>query len=298
MNRLTDAGRALVSDIARRHGVSDDAAMSLLFALSSGGGSQAQFNIPELGGMGQWQRGGMIMVGDMFNQGLKYRVDALCNDLSALLYGATPLFPPPPAPVQAQAQFQGGGTSLFISGGVQGSGWPAELGSPSSSGSQNNLRYAVFPFTRRLAVDQGGVVTVYDTGDHQIGGVSQQQSGDQSLTFTSQYGLVRLADLPVVSNGGEAPPPPVQPSWNAPAPDPVFQPAPPPPPVAAPAPAPSVAPPSPGIPNAGAPGGAPGAPMSTDDIFAKLERLAELRQRGIITDADFEAKKADLLSRL
>lgn len=299
MNRLTDAGRALVSDIARRHGVSDDAAISLLFALSSGGGTQAQFNISELGGMGQWQRGGMIMVGDMFNQGLKYRVDALCNDLSALLYGSTPVFAPPPAPVQSQ--FQGGGTSLFISGGVQGSGWPAELGSPSSSGSQNNLRYAVFPFTRRLAVDQGGVVTVYDTGDHQIGGVSQQQSGDQSLTFTSQYGLVRLADLPVVSPGGDVPPPPppVQPSWNAPAPDPVFQPAP--PPVAAPAPAPVppaapsiVAPSAPGL----SPAGAPGAPMSTDDIFAKLERLAELRQRGIITDADFEAKKADLLSRL
>ncbi len=282
MNTLTDAGRALVSDIARRHGVSDDAAISLLFALSAGGGTQAQFSIPELGGMGQWQRGGMIMVGDMFNQGLKYRVDALCNDLSSLLYGATPLFVPPPAP----APMSSGGPSLYFAGSAQGSGWPAELGIPSSSGSQNNLRYAVFPATHRLAVDYGGTVTIYDTLDHQIGGVSQQQSGDQSLTFTSQYGTVRVADLPVVSPGAEPPPPPVQPMWNAPAPDPVFQPAPPPTPLPVPP-----APPAP-APAAG------GAPMSTDDIFAKLERLAELRQRGIITDADFEAKKADLLSRL
>ena len=42
-------------------------------------------------------------------------------------------------------------------------------------------------------------MTVYDTLDHQIGGVSQQQSGDASFTFVSQRGLVRLADLPVVS---------------------------------------------------------------------------------------------------
>ena len=48
-------------------------------------GDQAQFNHPDPGGLGQWSQGGMIMVGDMFNQGLKYRVDALCNELAGLL---------------------------------------------------------------------------------------------------------------------------------------------------------------------------------------------------------------------
>jgi len=57
----------------------------LLGALEQGNGRQAQFNHPDLGGMGQWSQGGMIMVGDMFNQGLKYRVDALCNELAGLL---------------------------------------------------------------------------------------------------------------------------------------------------------------------------------------------------------------------
>ena len=57
---------------------------ALLTALVAGGGSQAQFNIPELGGMGQWSRGGMVMVGDMFNNALKARVDALCTELAGL----------------------------------------------------------------------------------------------------------------------------------------------------------------------------------------------------------------------
>jgi hypothetical protein len=38
-------------------------------------------------------------------------------------------------------------------------------------------------------------VRVYDTGEHQIGGFSQQQSGTQNLTFSSQLGTVRLEDL-------------------------------------------------------------------------------------------------------
>ena len=131
--------------------------------------------------------------------------------------------------------------------------WPAELGSPASVGAQNDLRYAFFPATRRLAIARGGQVTVYDTGDHRIGGFSQQQSGDQSLTFTSQHGLVRVADLPVVGGSAAA---------------------------AAPAPA------------------APAAPAGADDIFAKIERLAELRAKDILTAQEFEAKKAELLSRL
>ena len=42
---------------------------------------------------------------------------------------------------------------------------------------------------------QDGRVRVYDTGDHRIGGFSQQQSGGQSLSFSSQFGTVRLEDL-------------------------------------------------------------------------------------------------------
>jgi hypothetical protein len=46
-----------------------------------------------------------------------------------------------------------------------------------------------------LAIKDGHEVQVYDTGDHEIFGVAQAQSTDQTLTFTSQNGLVRVADL-------------------------------------------------------------------------------------------------------
>jgi hypothetical protein len=272
MHDLTPEGLRLVEDVARRKGVSLDAAVTLLRALEQGNGSQAQFNHPELGGMGQWSQGGMIMIGDMFNSGLKYRVDSLCIELAALLK-AQPLVAPPP---NSQSQSQGGaGVSLFVPGaGTSGSLWPAELGAPNSTGAQNDLRYAWFSGTRRLAIQQGGKLSIYDTGDHLISGFSQQQGSDQSLSFNSQFGLVRVADLPMVLPRDEQP-------AEAPAS----------------APQPAVANTPPPTPFDSSPPSAP--PMaSSDDIFTKIERLADLRQKGILTDEEFSAKKAELLSRI
>ena len=50
----------------------------------------------------------------------------------------------------------------------------------------------------------------------------------------------------------------------------------------------------------------PSAPAPTNraetdqetDIFAKIERLADLQQKGILSPEEFAAKKAELLSRL
>lgn len=41
----------------------------------------------------------------------------------------------------------------------------------------------------------------------------------------------------------------------------------------------------------------PPAPPA-DDVFAQLEKLGKLRDAGIVTDAEFEAKKAELLGRM
>jgi hypothetical protein len=55
-------------------------------------------------------------------------------------------------------------------------------------------------FDRRFHRDGRGTVSVYDTGHHRIFGVSQAQSGERTLSFTSQDdGLVRVADLPRVA---------------------------------------------------------------------------------------------------
>ncbi|WP_300438114.1 SHOCT domain-containing protein [uncultured Mameliella sp.] len=278
MSPLTDHGLAVQSRLSQAYGLSPDAVLSMMDAVSRGGGMQAQFNVPELGGMGQWQSGGMTMVGDMFNTGLKNTVNNLCGEISNAYYQGS-FYQPAPQPQGSWQGQQQGGASMTFSGGSFGSWWPSDLGQPSSQGSQNNLSYAIFPQSRRLAVNLNGQVTVYDTGDHLIGGVGQQQSGDASWTFTSQYGTVYLNQLPVVSGAGSAPEPSVvQPEPTPMQPEPVYQPE----PVSQPDPAP--------------------APVqqggNSDQIFAALEKLGSLRDMGILSEDEFAAKKAELLSRL
>jgi hypothetical protein len=259
LRQLTEQGRQRISELAQRYSVSADAVMMLLQALVNGNGTMAQFNHSELGGNGQWMLGGMTMVGDMFNHGLKAKVDGLCSGLSQLL--AQQPFVPVPASYQSQSQ---AATSLFVPdlpGRPSGQWWPAELGLPNGSGAQNQVRYAYFNAARRLAVELNGHVTVYDTLDHQIGGGSQQQGSGGSLTFTSQYGIVNVSTLPIVSVDGV--------SCNAPATAP------------APQAEPSLA-----------------ATAQETDIFAKIERLGDLQKKGILSSEEFAAKKAELLSRL
>ncbi|MFC7737476.1 SHOCT domain-containing protein [Roseomonas sp. GCM10028921] len=276
--------RGKLEEIARRHGVSAEAAMTLLRALAAGGGGMAQFSHPELGGMGQWSRGGMVMVGDMFNQGLKARVDALCTELAGLVGEVAPA----PASGAFQSQYQG--TPGGAWGHAAGSWWPGELGSPAASGAQNGLRYAWFPASRRLAVEREGRVRLYDTGRHSIGGVSQQQGAVAGLSFSTESGSITLDDLRAVDAPGGAEPQALSAG----------------PPAAGPSVAPqaSVSP----HPMAGQGPAVPGPPQASGtpapvagaggDPLGTIERLADLRARGILTEEEFTAKKAELLARL
>ncbi|MEN9501453.1 MAG: hypothetical protein RI964_738 [Pseudomonadota bacterium] len=197
MEQFSAHGEQVIQNIAYRYGLSQDAVKTMLFAVMRGNGTMAQFSHPELGGMGQWMQGGMTMVGDMFNNGLKMTVDNLCNELSRLLQQRDSLFQPAP---QAPANWQNNNfASGFGNNMNSGQWWPADLGYPSSSGAQNDSAYAFFPQQQRLAIKLNGVVTIYNSLDHQIGGVSQQQGTWDSMTFTSQYGVVRVADLPVIN---------------------------------------------------------------------------------------------------
>src|SRR3979411_1760384 len=71
-----------IARVSIRHSVSADAVRTILRALLSGGGTMAQFSHPDFGGMSQWSPG-MSMVGDMFNSGLKAKLDAVCTELAA-----------------------------------------------------------------------------------------------------------------------------------------------------------------------------------------------------------------------
>ncbi|RYE74129.1 MAG: SHOCT domain-containing protein, partial [Oxalobacteraceae bacterium] len=71
MRQLSPDGQQVVNDIAQRHGFSVDATLAMLDSVIHGNGYQAQFSHPEFSGSGQWMRGGMTMVSDMFNNHLK-----------------------------------------------------------------------------------------------------------------------------------------------------------------------------------------------------------------------------------
>lgn len=232
--------------VAERHGVSLAAVRHLVQALERGHGTMAQFDHPDLGGMGQWFAGGMVMVGRMFDDGLKVRVGALCTELAAAL----------PA----------GGFSDATPRSRRGGGewWPAEFGSPASTGAQNGMRYAYFPEARRLAIDSGSGLAVYDTGAHHITGVSQANGG---LGFTGPTGAVALDRLRRIEAETAAP------RQADPAERPDATPA----AVAAPA---------------------PDRPPPGGDVLATLEKLAALHARGVLTDREFSDTKADLLARL
>lgn len=190
-------GDARVREVSRKHGLSEGAVHALWDALVRGGGRQAQFSHPDLGGMGQWSGGGMLQIGDMFNHALKAKVAAACEDLAANAAGTDG----GRDAGSHQSQRQGSPQDMQRFGSEKRRGhdwWPADLGRPASAGSQNAMRYAYFPETRRLAIEKDGRVTIYDTGHHRIGGVSQQQSRGQDLAFTSQDGAVDLASLRIV----------------------------------------------------------------------------------------------------
>ncbi|MCY0964564.1 SHOCT domain-containing protein [Parathalassolituus penaei] len=282
MNNLSQYGQGVVNDLSWRYGLSADTVINMIQAVINGNGTMAQFYSPELGGSGQWMSGGMTMVGDMFNQGLKNTVNNLCSEISGILMSGQLIFEPAPV---TTFDNNGNQTGTYQS---NGNWWPAELGWPSSSGAQNSIRYAIFPDSHRLALDINGQVTVYDTLDHQIGGVGQQQGNGYSLTFSSQYGTVAVDSLPLAAGFGGS-----NQSGNSGYNQPVYE---------QPAQNSSLVDNN-GYTNNAGNGSVANTSGNTSqdgsgDIIATIERLAELHNRGILSDAEFSSKKAELLQRL
>jgi hypothetical protein len=278
-----------IAEIAAKNGFSEEAGLAMAEAIARGVGSMAQFNHRDLGGQGQWAKGGMLMVADMFNDGLKARVRALAEALAeAAQRGAIQPKGETGAATGATAG-DGGPRDATAPHGRTG-WWPESLGRPASSGAQNGMRYAVFPAARRVAIERGGKVSVHDSGDHRIGGVSQQQGASQSLRFTSQHGDVSLDAMPEVSDSA-SPARPVESgddtadrhrdtaSLGAAADR-----------------ADGHGSEAPAAPRPTAP--AAKAALDARDPLELIRKLAEMRDAGILSEAEFAAKKTELLARL
>lgn len=274
MSDLNEHGKQLVTDLAERHGFSKNAVEHMLQSVASGQRSQAQFRHSEFGGMGQWSYGGMTMIGDMFNNGLKARVAALCGDL------ATALAQDDVFQTVDVASGQNDGADQRQS---RNAGWPAELGAPASQGAQNDMRYAYFPQSRRLAIAHGETMMIYDTGEHQIYGFGQAQGGWQSLTFNSQLGQLNVIDLqvvPMIEVDADQLSMSEEKASVRTAPHPSF-----------------AANPNGSATHDTSANGTP-SDLTDEQIFSRIERLAGLRDKGILSEAEFAEKKAELLSRL
>lgn len=241
MKALTKEGRQYVDDIAAKYNLKPQTIENLLHALIVGRGTMAQFNIPELGGAGQWMKGGMTMVGDMFNSTLRSTVDKLSTELAEL--------------VSSKIMFEEKDDNPS---------WPTVFGTPTASGSQNNLQYAYFGPVHRLVVEENGKRTIYDTKHHQITGISQQQGAESTYRFTSQEGVVDLATLQVVSDPGK----PTQPT-------------------------PEIAYDVTGTADLRSSDQSP-----EDIIIATIGKLNVLFEKGQISEEEFKAKKKELLERL
>jgi hypothetical protein len=166
---MHDTTQSRLQSTAEQHGFSIDAVRMVAQSLSASGGTMAQFNHPELGGAGQWMNG-MTMIGDMFNDGLKARVAALCRDLSGTAKHMS-----------------------FAQQAFQGFWWDPSLGTPSQSASQDGLRYAYFPDKHRFVAEIAGALATYDTTGIVITGIGQQSSG--GLRLTTDRGVIALSDL-------------------------------------------------------------------------------------------------------
>ena len=85
MRTLSEFGRQVIDEVARRHGVSVDATTNMLDAVIDGKGATAQFRHDEFGGAVQWMRGRATVIPRMEDAALKFRINALCFELSNLV---------------------------------------------------------------------------------------------------------------------------------------------------------------------------------------------------------------------
>ncbi len=250
MGNFTSEANNFIKETALQYNLSIRTVEELARAIIHGNGTMAQFNLQELGGSGQWMKGGMTMVGDMFNNNLKAKVDQVCTTIANK--------------IRSEVFFEiskKNNDELDASPVTE--EWPAIFGKPTTSGSQNNMRYAFFPSVKRLIIDQDGKRTIYDTKQHTISGVSQQQGLRNTMAFQSQTGTVKLEDFDIISLPEKAEKPETKEAAKA---ESVSE---------------NIS-----------------GEMKDNDVFKTIEKLGQLFKNGLITEKEYLDKKTELLTRI
>ena len=152
-----------IKNLAKKYGFSEQTVETLLQGLIQSGGNQVQFNISELGGMGQWQSG-MVMIGDMFNNALKNSVNNLCFELVELSRNL-------PTEKKESKKSKTEDVITF-------------------KGSQNEHSYQYIASKNRLEILKNGKITAkYDTAGFELTGAQQQQSNtEKDFKFQDKSG--------------------------------------------------------------------------------------------------------------
>lgn len=195
---LTDNGHAYrdaIPSIAERYMIDEGIVRLLEKQLRTTCATGCEFEIAELGGKGSWSPG-HVTGAPGADHSLRMRIDGLCSELAAMIRGidssATQALSADPhaAPV---------GSRLDLAAGE--SWWPASFGTPQASGEQAGVRFAFFPAHKRLLVQKGAHIEVFETGELAIKGVADEQVRPSSVTFDSDRGAVGLDELKCVPLG-------------------------------------------------------------------------------------------------
>ena len=150
----------------------------------------AQFSHPEFGGMSQWSRG-MTMVGDMFNDAKRAKLDAVASDLSS--YATSNPAPSAPRSGKATGSDRNVGEVSYSSKRTSSNWWPSDLGNPHSTGGQNDMRYAIFTNPQGFG-HMGNADNDQDHRDHRGRPATSDKAG-QRVSETSAFGTVFIGTV-------------------------------------------------------------------------------------------------------
>jgi hypothetical protein len=176
----------ILAKIGEQHGFSLDAMQALGAELLRGGLKRARFNHPELGGIGMWSHG-EVVIGDMSDEETRVRiwqvVDALMPALKQVEVSED---------VRRATQDQ----TLVMP-------WwgDIKLGSPAVQGVMESLTYGYFLESHRVIVRKDDKITHYDASGLAVMdiGIVYGERAMPQVALQLVDGTVPVSDLPIIT---------------------------------------------------------------------------------------------------